>query len=132
MKRNAEVGLFTKSTTLGKPAYGKGQILMAEGFKEFLPFIAVIRRHRGRLVLGTLAGLNYSVVPRHIDEALLIYRVIYGQFSDLNLIPVSVETEKRFERYRTTVVPLVGKKSPAEMSIPRELKNTYWYFLDYQ
>lgn len=82
--------------------------------------------------LGTLAGLNYSVVPRHIDEALLIYRVIYGQFSDLNLIPVSVETEKRFERYRTTVVPLVGKKSPAEMSIPRELKNTYWYFLDYK
>ena len=30
---------------------------MAEGFKEFSPFIAVIRRHRGRLVLGTLAGL---------------------------------------------------------------------------
>ena len=82
--------------------------------------------------IATLAGLNYSVVPRHIDEALLIYRVIHGQFSDLNLIPVSVETEKRFERYRTTVVPLVGKKSPAEMSIPRELKNTYWYFLDYK
>jgi hypothetical protein len=82
--------------------------------------------------ISTLAGLNYSVVPRHIDEALLIYRVIYGQFSDLNLMPVSVETEKRFERYRTTVVPLVGKKSPAEMSIPRELKNTYWYFLDYK
>lgn len=30
---------------------------MAEGFKEFSPFITVSRRHRGRLVLGTLAGL---------------------------------------------------------------------------
>ncbi|HSO62834.1 MAG TPA: thiol reductant ABC exporter subunit CydC [Desulfobacterales bacterium] len=30
---------------------------MAESFKEFGPFIAVIRRHLGRLVLGTLAGL---------------------------------------------------------------------------
>jgi len=30
---------------------------MAESFKEFSPLIAVIRRHRGRLVLGTLAGL---------------------------------------------------------------------------
>jgi ATP-binding cassette subfamily C protein CydC len=30
---------------------------MAEGFKEFGPFAAVIRGHRGRLALGTLAGL---------------------------------------------------------------------------
>ena len=30
---------------------------MAESFNEFSPFIAVIRRHLGRLVLGTLAGL---------------------------------------------------------------------------
>ena len=30
---------------------------MAEGFKEFGPFAAVIRRHFARLVLGTLAGL---------------------------------------------------------------------------
>lgn len=82
--------------------------------------------------LGSLADLNYSRIPRHIEEALLIYRVIYGQFSDLNLIPVSIETEARFSRYRTTVVPLAGKKSPAEMSIPRELRNTYWYYLDYK
>jgi ATP-binding cassette subfamily C protein CydC len=30
---------------------------MAESFKEFGPFAAVIRRHLGRLILGTLAGL---------------------------------------------------------------------------
>ena len=33
---------------------------MAEGFKEFGPFAAVIRRHLARLVLGTLAGLAAS------------------------------------------------------------------------
>ena len=60
MKRNppqAESWTFYEVVNAWQTRSREGKILMAESFKEFGPFIAVIRRHRGRLVLGTLAGL---------------------------------------------------------------------------
>ncbi len=82
--------------------------------------------------LRTLVGLNYSRIPRHIEEALVIYRVVFGQFSDLNLVAISSDTEARFSRYGSVLVPVSGKKLPAGTAVPVELRNTYWYYLDFK
>ncbi|HNR41516.1 MAG TPA: DUF6057 family protein [Bacteroidales bacterium] len=82
--------------------------------------------------LSTLIGLNYSRIPRHIEEALLIYRMVFGQFADLNLVTISSDTEARFSRYRSVLGPMSGKKYPAGTAIPGELRNTYWYYLDFK
>ncbi len=81
--------------------------------------------------LYRLKDLNYNRIPRHIEEALLIYRTVVGPFIDLNQFSISKETETRLARYKSAASGIVRSGQSVGAMLQKEFKNTYWYYFDF-
>jgi hypothetical protein len=77
-----------------------------------------------------LTDLGYSKIPRHVEEAAIIFKANAGLLPELNILKISNETEFRFSEYLSTMKYVDRKKTPVGSGIKKELKNTYWYYLD--
>jgi hypothetical protein len=77
-----------------------------------------------------LTDLGYSKIPRHVEEAAIIFKSNAGLLPELNTLKISNETESRFSEYLSTMKYVNRKKTPVGSGIKKELKNTYWYYLD--
>jgi hypothetical protein len=80
--------------------------------------------------LNGLAGLNYSEIPRHIEEAAILLKANIGMLPELNGLKISSETESRFSKYLSSIMYSDRTKPPGGSEIQKELRNTFWYYLD--
>ncbi len=80
--------------------------------------------------LNGLAGLNYSEIPRHIEEAAILLKANIGVLPELNGLKISSETESRFSNYLSSMMYSDRTNPPGGSEIQKELKNTFWYYLD--
>ena len=94
------------------------------------------------LLTGNLEGIadniirlkeyNYNYIPRHYEEALLLYKLRSGK-RDLNLgdYQINTITKQRFKDFNTTLAKYPDSKISAQRELARKHGNTLWYYIMY-
>lgn len=77
-----------------------------------------------------LTEMGYSEIPRHIEEAAIIFKSRAGLLPELNSLKISSEAESRFSEYLSSMKSFSRTKSTGGSEIKKELRNTFWYYLD--
>ncbi len=75
--------------------------------------------------------MNYSKIPRHIEEAAVLLKADIGPSPGLNML-ISNDTQSRFSKYVTSIMSFDRTKSPEGTAIQKEFANTFWYYLDFK
>jgi hypothetical protein len=91
--------------------------------KNIGAFIDEVRRMR---------DMDYSRIPRHIEEALLIYNMGTGMMPDLGELRISRETFERFRQYQMQMDPFLGMQAPDRKHIPEPSRDTYWFYFEFR
>ncbi len=77
-----------------------------------------------------MENLNYSKIPAHIEEALIIYNLGAGMMPHLGDLKISDETVRRFRKYELTAMPQGGFQTSLKSKNSAAGKNTFWRYLD--
>jgi len=75
--------------------------------------------------------IGYTYIPRHIEEAIVVYINITKEVPDLGGLTISPETDRRFNQYETVFSTYNGNKSLVEKRMKKAEKNTFWYYLQF-
>ncbi|MBI5010204.1 MAG: hypothetical protein HZB98_11290 [Bacteroidia bacterium] len=78
-----------------------------------------------------MKGIGYSEIPRHIDEAIVAYRVFSEKPIETGGLVSKKETLQRFITYSDLVKRYGADKSLIEKNIKKSEKNTFWYYLQF-
>lgn len=80
--------------------------------------------------ISRLFNAGITKIPGHIEEAALFYQAARGPLPDLTVMRISNESVSRFSDYikLTNNMPVAGLREGK--GIRKELRNTYWYYLD--
>lgn len=76
--------------------------------------------------------MGYTHIPRHIEEAALVYRDIKGKLPDLGGLTISRETEIRYEQYATAFKQYRGNRMQAERTMYPTWGKTFWYYFHFK
>jgi hypothetical protein len=76
--------------------------------------------------------IGYTRIPKHIEEAIMIYYNSQGVFPDLGGLSVSNETVLRFEQYLGAY--LKARQNPGTMKekMQKQFGNTFWYYFHFK
>ncbi|UCH14929.1 MAG: hypothetical protein JSV22_02925, partial [Bacteroidales bacterium] len=80
-----------------------------------------------------LPELNYSKIPRHIEEAILIY-ILFQNGEDIQLKPYQISelTKENFNRYNYILYNKHNNNlKAAKRDLSKYFSKTYWYYLHY-
>ncbi len=78
-----------------------------------------------------MKGIGYSVIPKHIDEAIVAYRIFAEKTTDTGGLVSDNKTLQRFIAYSDIVKRYGGDKLQIEKNMKRSEKNTFWYYLQF-
>ena len=80
-----------------------------------------------------MKDMPYSRIPRHIEEALLIYNMGTGMMPDLGELRMSRETIDRFTQYQMQTDPyLRGMQTPRREDVRKSVRDTYWFYFEFR
>jgi hypothetical protein len=82
--------------------------------------------------ISVMKKMGYTRIPRHIEEAILIYYNSKGVFPDLGGLTVSAETQMRFDQYFTTYVGARQNPSSLKEKMQKQFGNTFWYYYHFK
>jgi hypothetical protein len=80
--------------------------------------------------IGNLFNAGYTKIPRHLEEAALFYQAARGPLPDLTVMRINNESVTRFSEYIKSTNNMPVTRLKEGMGIRKELRNTYWYYLD--
>ena len=80
--------------------------------------------------VGRMTEMSYSRIPKHIEEALLIYNINFMMMPDLGGLLIGDETIKSFRQYELNSTPFTGFQPSSRKDIPKPIRDTYWFYLD--
>lgn len=80
---------------------------------------------------GKLRETGYGRIPRHIQEAALIYSNYSGKLPETGGLNLEPETGRRFLDYLTYIETLKKNRSFPEKKTQKTEKNTFWYYLQF-
>lgn len=109
--------------------------LLAQNSRNRMAFEYLMGRYLiyGRLddvvrELGRLDGMGYERIPRHYEEALLLYEAETRRSIDLGERIVAAETRERFEGFRRVLARNVGRPLPAQIDALSDYADTYMFY----
>lgn len=76
--------------------------------------------------------LGYKNIPRHIEEAILVYYSMTEKFPELYGFEISKETTERFEQYLSSLSQGRTNMKAAQRILYEKFGNTYWYYLQFK
>ena len=79
-----------------------------------------------------MKNMGYTRIPRHIEEAILIYYNSMGKFPDLGGLPVSSETMMRFDQYFAAYMQARQNPSLLMETMKKDFGNTFWYYFHFK
>ncbi len=82
--------------------------------------------------VGRIRGLSYSRIPRHIEEALLIYNIGTGMMPDLGTLKISQESIDRYRQYEIYIDPYAGTVSSGPKEIQKRNRDTFWFYFEFR
>jgi hypothetical protein len=75
-----------------------------------------------------LKGMGYTRIPRHIEEAILMYQNSTGRYPDLGGLTLSRESMERFDAYFNAYIKARNNPSSFKDIMRSRFGNTYWYY----
>ena len=82
--------------------------------------------------MGLMKNMDYSGIPRHIEEAALAYADSKGELPDLGGLQISPETQQRFEQYVATYRRINPKTVRGMEEMKNKFGNTFWYYFHFK
>jgi hypothetical protein len=82
--------------------------------------------------VGRIKGMSYSRIPRHIEEALLIYNTGTGMMPDIGARKISQESIDRYRQYEVFIDPYSGTIPSGPKEIQKSNRNTYWFYFEFR
>ena len=76
--------------------------------------------------------IGYIRIPKHIEEAIMIYYNSQGVFPDLGGLPVSNETVLRFEQYFGAYKKARQNPGTMKEKMQKQFGNTFWYYFHFK
>jgi hypothetical protein len=76
--------------------------------------------------------IGYTRIPRHIEEAIMIYYNSQGVFPDLGGLSVSNETVLRFEQYFGAYKKARQNPGTMKEKMQKQFGNTFWYYFHFK
>jgi hypothetical protein len=102
---------------------------------EYFIALLLLKHDVGHVVnnLHYLSELNYNHIPRHIEEAVLLYLLSRGESeAQLGSISISKLTRDSFSNYNTILTAKYrGNLHLAQQELSEKYRNTLWYYLHY-
>lgn len=74
---------------------------------------------------------GYKKFPRHIEEALLLIKVIFPSKININEYNINPQTIERFKHFSTVLYQHLENDVKAKEHLEEEFHNTYWYYVRY-
>ncbi|NLN31346.1 MAG: hypothetical protein GX158_08985 [Bacteroidales bacterium] len=87
------------------------------------------------IIVNNISGLEesgYTSIPRHIEEAILVYYNSTGVFPDLGGLRMNRETAARFDRYFKAYLAARNDPSTMKDKLEKEFGNTFWYYFHFR
>jgi hypothetical protein len=83
--------------------------------------------------IGRLKDLDYTEIPTHYQEALLLYMAISGKrnIPSLKGYRIYSKTVERFKNFQDILKKFGGNKSLARNELYKNHRNTYWFYSIY-
>lgn len=81
--------------------------------------------------LGTIKKLGYKKLPRHIEEAVLVFVNSLGPVPNTGIYKISSDTELRYLQYEAVTRPFGGSQASIA-DVQKKVGNTFWFYLDYK
>jgi hypothetical protein len=83
--------------------------------------------------IGRLKDLGYTEIPRHYQEALLLYIAVSGKrdISSLKGYKIDGKIIERFKNFQDILKKFGGNKSLARQELYKYHRNTYWFYSIY-
>lgn len=75
-----------------------------------------------------LGNFNFPEIPRHVEEALVLYRQTSGRALSLHGNRISLQTERRYQEFNQRFLGYGGDLRAASLGMLREFGDTYWYY----
>jgi hypothetical protein len=79
-----------------------------------------------------MKNMGYTRIPRHIEEAILIYYNSQGAFPDLGGLSVSNETLARFDQYFAAYITARQNPSTIKEKMQKQFSTTFWYYFHFK
>jgi hypothetical protein len=79
-----------------------------------------------------MKGMGYTLLPRHIEEAILVFVYTTRQFPDLGGLSVSPASEMRFDEYLKVYNLNIRNKQILEKEIKKVGEKTFWYYYQFK
>lgn len=76
--------------------------------------------------------MGYTRIPRHIEEAIMIYYNSQGVFPDLGGLSVSNETVLQFEQYFGAYMKARQNPGTMKEKMQKQFGNTFWYYFHFK
>jgi len=78
--------------------------------------------------LWQLDNFRYAGIPRHYEEALLLYEQTRGSRVELRGRSVRTETVERFRRFTEAMNQRIFKTDEGRQALARDFGDTFWYY----
>jgi hypothetical protein len=79
-----------------------------------------------------MKNMGYTRIPRHIEEAIMIFYNSQGVFPDLGGLEISNETRMRFGQYFTTYMSARQNPATLKEKMQKQFSNTFWYYFHFR
>ena len=79
-----------------------------------------------------MKGMGYTRIPRHIEEAILMYYNSTRIYPEMGGLKVSAETQLHFDHYFASYIE--ARKNPSTMKdkMQKQFGNTFWYYFHFK
>ncbi len=82
--------------------------------------------------ISLMKDMGYTTIPRHIEEAILIYFNSQGSMPDMGGLELSSETKLRFDQYFSAFMTERQKPATLEAKMKEHFGNTFWYYFHFK
>ena len=79
-----------------------------------------------------MKAMGYMIIPRHIEEAILLYMYFNHELPDMGDLIVSMDTELRFSRYISAYLTYSENNLILEREMKKIGENTFWYYYQFK
>jgi len=79
-----------------------------------------------------MKAMGYTSLPKHIEEAVVLYLYAAREFPDIGEIKINPDTELKFGRYLSVFNLNSTNKTKLESEIQRIAGNTFWYYYQFK
>jgi hypothetical protein len=82
--------------------------------------------------ITNMKGSGYTTIPRHLEEAVMIYFNSTGKYPDLGGLTISNDTRTRFNQYFTTYQSARNIPSTLQEKMQKGFGDTFWYYFHFK